>query len=191
MKENRETGIATCSHMTVEKVLRSKRKKEIKEIYMSSFPKEERMPFALMMIMSCLWNTQFYAYYDKKNLCGLVYMATLGKQTFIMFIAVDAKLRSKGYGSSILNTIQAMYPKNTILVSIEPVDERAENKGQRLKRKNFYVRNGYQETGYFMKLAGQEQEILIKNGTFNKGKFIAFMAAYSCCAAIPKIWEAT
>ena len=175
--------------MNIEKVLKSKRKKEIKEIYVNSFPKEERMPFAFMVILSCLWTTQFYAFYDEETLCGLVYMATLGKQNFIMFLAVDEKLRSKGYGSSILNTIQYMHQKNKLILSIEPCDEEMKNNEQRLKRKHFYIRNGYKETGYFMKLAGQKQEILIKNGSFHKGRFIAFMTAYSCFAAVPKIWE--
>lgn len=175
--------------MDVENVLRSKFKREIKEIYMASFPKEERMPFALMIMMSYLWNTQFLSFYDKETLCGLVYMATLGRQTFIMFFAVDAKLRSKGYGSSILNEIQSLYPQNKIIVSIEPCNESAENIEQRLKRKKFYIRNGYQETGYFMKLSGQEQAIIIKNGTFDKRKFMVFFVLYSCCTVIPKIWK--
>lgn len=176
--------------MDIENVLKSKCKREVKEIYITSFPKEERMPFALMMMMSCLWNTQFLAFYDKETLCGLVYMATLGRQTFIMFFAVDAKLRSKGYGSSILNEIQSLHPKNKIIVSIEPCNESAENIEQRLKRKNFYIRNGYQETGYLMTLSGQVQEIIIKNGTFNKWKFMIFFILYSCCTVIPKIWKA-
>lgn len=175
--------------MRVEKILRSRRKREIKEIYLSSFPKEERMPFVLMLLMSCLWNTQFLAFYDDKTLCGLVYMANLGKQTFIMFFAVDAKLRSKGYGSRILEEIQQLYPKNMIIVSIEPCMESVENMEQRKRRKNFYIHNGYRETGYWMKLAGQEQEILVKNGVFEKRKFIAFFMMYSCCTMIPKIWK--
>lgn len=175
--------------MRVEKVLRSSHKKEIKEIYLSSFPKEERMPFVLMLLMSCLWNTQFLAFYDDKTLCGLVYMANLGKQTFIMFIAVDANLRSKGYGSRILKEIQLLYPENMIIVSIEPCMEPVENMEQRIRRKNFYIHNGYRETGYWMKLAGQEQEILVKNGDFDKGKFIAFFMLHSCCTMVPKIWK--
>lgn len=175
--------------MYVEKVLGSRRKREIKEIYMSSFQKEERMPFALLLL-SCLWHTQFLTFCNQKTLCGLVYMASLGKQTFIMFFAVDERLRSKGYGSSILNAVQAMYPENKIIVSIEPCYGTIENMEQRLRRKDFYIRNGYQETGYFMKLAGQEQEILIKNGVFKKGGFIRFFMLYSFCTVIPKIWKA-
>lgn len=148
------------------------------------------MPFPLMLFLSCLWNTQFLAFYDEKILCGFVYMATIGRQTFIMFFAVDKNLRSKGYGSEILAQIQLLHPENKIIVSIEPVIKKAENMEQRIRRKDFYIRNGYQESGYFMKLAGQEQEILIKNGCFEKRSFIVFFLLYSCCTTIPKIWKA-
>ena len=71
--------------MNVEKVFKSKRKNEIKQLYETAFPKTERMPFPLMLIMSCLWHTEFLAYYDEDVLCGIAYMASLRKQTFIMF----------------------------------------------------------------------------------------------------------
>ena len=89
----------------------------------------------------------------------------------------------------IRDRIQTMYPKNKIIVSIEPCVDNAANLEQRLKRKDFYIRNGYRETGYSMKLAGQEQEILISKGLFDKRKFIAFFIIYSSCTTIPKIWK--
>ena len=67
--------------MNVEKVFKSKRKNEIKQLYEAAFPKTERMPFPLMLIMSCLWHTEFLAYYDEDVLCGIAYMASLRKQT--------------------------------------------------------------------------------------------------------------
>lgn len=175
--------------LRVEKVIKSKRKQEVKEIFIQSFDKKERMPFILMLIMSCLWNTEFLSFYDGDILCGFVYMSTIGKQTFVMFFAVDKNLRSKGYGSRILEKIQLLHPNNKIIVSIEPTNEDAENLKERLRRKKFYINNEYSETGYFMKLGGQKQEILIKNGTFNKQKFIFFFILYSCCTVIPKIWK--
>lgn len=33
--------------------------RDIKRIYFDAFPKNERMPFFLMVLMSKLWNTQF------------------------------------------------------------------------------------------------------------------------------------
>ena len=171
-----------------EKVIKSKKKQEIEEIYVSSFLKEDRMPFRLMILMSYLWNTEFLAFYDDV-LCGFVYMATIRKQSFIMFIAVKGHLHSKGYGSQILEMVQSMHPCNKIIVSIEPCDESLEDFEQRVKRKNFYLKNGYIETGYFMKLGAKKQEILIKNGMFDKFQFLLFFMFYSGFTVIPKIWK--
>ena len=147
------------------------------------------MPFAMMLGMSCLWNTQFLAFYDGETLCGLAYLAAMGRQTFLMFFAVEEQIRSQGYGGRILDRLQALYPKNKHIVSIEPCRGGAGDLENRLRRKAFYLRSGYKETGYSMRLAGQEQEILVKNGTFSKRGFICFMALYSFCTAIPGIWE--
>ena len=176
-------------NLRAEKVAKSKRKQEIKELYFSSFLKEDRMPFWMMLIMSYLWHTEFIAFYDDDTLCGFVYMATLRKVTFVMFFAVPENLRSKGYGSLILDEVQALHSNHKIVISIEPCDDNAEDIQQRLRRKSFYLRNGYAETGYFMKLGGKEQEIIIKNGVFNKREFTTFFMLYSNCTIIPKIWS--
>ena len=175
--------------MRVEKVRKSKKKQEIKDIYISAFSKEDRMPFWMTILMSYLWNTEFLAFYDKNDLCGFVYMATIKRQTFVMFFAVPENLRSKGYGSRILTEIQSLHPKNKILISIEPCDENAEDIELRLRRKKFYLNNEYIETGYFIKLGGKKQEIIIKNGVFNKREFKLFFMIYSNFTMIPKIWS--
>ena len=175
--------------LCIEKVRKSKHRQAIKNIYTSAFPKEERMPFWMMNLMSCLWNTEFLAFSDQKTPCGLVYMATIGKQTFIMFLAVDEPLRSKGYGCQILTRIRTLHPDNKIIVSIEPCHEDAADIAIRLRRKDFYCRNGYQESGYRMKLSGTEQEILLQNGTFDMHQFKRFFMLYSNFTVIPKIWK--
>lgn len=174
--------------LRVEKIAKSKRK-EIKDIYTASFPKEDRMPFGMMLIMSYLWNTEFLSFYDGETLCGFVYMAKIRKLTFIMFLAIAENLRSKGYGSGILNKIQSMHANNKIVISIEPCDKDADDIEQRLRRKKFYTDNGYAETGYFIKLGGKKQEIIIKNGTFDKREFMLFFMQYSNFTLIPKIWK--
>ena len=39
------------------------RSRNIKRIYFDAFPKNERMPFFMMVLMSKLWNTQFLSFY--------------------------------------------------------------------------------------------------------------------------------
>ena len=162
---------------------------DVKRIYFESFPKSERMPFPLMVAMSKLWNTDFLGFYEEDTLCGFVYLAHNRKIVFVMFFAVDAALRSKGFGSAILQEIQKKYPTKKIIISIEPCDETAPDIEIRKKRKAFYLRNGYKEAGYMIKLAGVVQEIIIANGEFNKSQFKRFFVLYSNGTMWPRIWK--
>lgn len=147
------------------------------------------MLFPLMVAMSKLWNTQFGSFYDNNTLCGFVYLAHSRKIVFVMFFAVERSLRSKGYGSAILREIQSRYPDKKIIISIESCDESAPDIVLRKRRKGFYLRNGYRETGYFMKLNGVVQEIIITNGEFIKREFRLFFALYSNGIMWPRIWK--
>lgn len=162
---------------------------DVKRIYFEAFPKEEQMPFAMMVAMSKLWHTRFLAFYDDDILCGFVYMATNRKLVFIMFFAVDKALRSKGYGSAILQEIQKKYLNKKIIVSIDPCDSDAPDNEIRKMRKAFYLRNGYKETGYKIKLSGMVQDIMIRNGEFSRKEFRTFFAIYSNGTMWPKIWK--
>lgn len=65
---------------------------EIRRIYVEAFPKQERMPFSMMVAMSKLRNTQFWGFYDGDTPCGLIYLAFDRKMVFVMFFAVDRGL---------------------------------------------------------------------------------------------------
>lgn len=162
---------------------------DIKRIYFEAFPKKERMPFPMMVAMSKLWNTQFLGFYDGDTPCGFIYLAANRKIVFVMFFAVDKRLRSKGYGSLILQQIRNKYPNKKIIISIEPCDDNAPDIEVRKRRKAFYLRNGYKETGYKMKLNGIVQEIIISNGEFKKREFCSFFILYSFGSVYPKIWK--
>lgn len=110
------------------------------------------------------------------------------KMIFIMFLAVDESLCTKGYGSAILKEIKNRYPDKKIMVSIEPCDDSAPDIEVRKRRKAFYRKNGYSETGYMIKLSGVVQEIMITNGDFDKKEFLLFFIFYSNGTVWPKIW---
>lgn len=164
---------------------------DVQNIYIDSFPKNERMPFPMMVAMSKLWNTDFWAFYDKDTLCGFIYLAHNRKIVFVMFLAVDKTIRSNSYGSAILQEIQYKYPDKKIIISIEPCDKNTPDIELRVRRKDFYLRNGYRETGYRMKLNGVVQEIIIRNGEFDKKQFRTFFAVYSNGTVWPRIWIQT
>lgn len=167
----------------------NKNRQKVKEIYKSSFRKEDRMPFMLMLLMASLKSTHFISFHDGDTLCGFVYMAAIKRITFVMFFAVDESIRSKGYGSRILDKIQSLHPDNKIIITIERCDEDAEDIEERLRRKKFYANNGYMQAEYMVKLGNQKQEILIKNGEFNKREFTLFFLRYSNFTIMPKVWK--
>lgn len=164
-------------------------RKLVKNIYTHSFEKREQMPYWMMLLMAKLWNTELFSFYEGDRLCGMMYLAKTRNLAFVMFFAVDASLRSQGYGSAILDEIQAMYPNKKIIVSIERCDVEATDIEQRRRRKKFYLANGYKETGYMVQLAGIKQEVIIRNGEFDKKEFLLFFVLYSNGVMWPKIWK--
>lgn len=173
--------------LTVNKV--GTNRKDVKAVYFNSFPPNERMPFWMMVAMSKLQNTKFLSFYDNEKLCGFLYLAIQFRQIFVMFFAVDTELHSKGYGSEILNELKRLYPEERVFVSIERCITDNDRTGDLERRKRFYLRNGFMETGYFIRMSGVEQEILVRNGQFSKAKFCAFLALYSNGTLWPKIWK--
>ena len=161
--------------------------KDVKETYFNAFPKDERMPFGMMVAMSKLWHTKFLSFYESEKLCGFLYFAEMFDLIFVMFFAVDKKLQSKGYGSEILNELKKHYPTKKVIVSIEHCmnDKNTDMK----RRKNFYLRNDFKETDYLIRMSGVEQEILVRNGQFSKAEFQIFLALYSNGTLWPKIWR--
>ena len=147
--------------------------REVKKLYQSAFSREDRMPFWLMVLLAKRKDTVFTSFYDGDTFCGFAYLATALQVTFLMFLAVEPALQSRGYGSAILEHMESLRPGGKTIVSIERCDEHAGDDAQRLRRRQFYERNGYQRTGYFIDLGGKEQEILMKNGAFDREEFLA------------------
>lgn len=54
-------------------------------------------------------------------------------------------------------------------------DEQAENYEQRKKRRRFYLRNGYRETGLFLSYFGVDYEVFCMDDDFQEEEFKAMM----------------
>jgi GNAT superfamily N-acetyltransferase len=142
----------------------------------------------MMMLLSKLNSTHFYAYYEEDEIIGFSYFGVKKNITFITYIAVKESKRSQGYGKRILNHIQLLFPNNKIILGIEP-SYLSYIYTQRSKRKRFYLMNGFLETEHYIKLGGQELELLIKNGEFLKEELFLFFLRYSNFTMFKKIYK--
>lgn len=145
---------------------------EIERLYRASFPRRERDPFK--GLVNHQDNIDFRACYDNETLVGMYVILMEGDLAHILFLAVEESSRDKGFGSEILKEICFRLEKTRLLVDIEAIEENSPNLEQRIKRKKFYLHNGFQETDINYLWHGIHYQILVKNGTISKSEFRKF-----------------
>ena len=133
-------------------------RKKIKAIYEASFPKEEKLPFPLLRLLTFIRGIDFTAYKEGENILGFTYTVMAGEILFVLFFAVDESLRGKGAGSAILSHLKEK--GKAVLLNIEPLDPAAGNYEERLLRFRFYEKNGFFDTGYDIKEVGGTFRVL-------------------------------
>lgn len=100
---------------------------------------------------------------------------------YVFYLAINENLRGQGYGSKILNLIKDKYSNHRIILNIEEIDKNSDNYKQRVKRKEFYKKNGFYDLNYTIKEAGVTYEMLMyskKNKDVTKEEFMQLMNSY-------------
>lgn len=156
-----------------------KYKKQIKKLYKSAFPREERAPLSFLFHRTGNGRDSFYAVVDNDEFVGLVYTIGIEKLVYVFFLAVVEDKRGNGYGSRILQTIRNLYPDCVITLAIEDTADRsAENFEQRIKRLKFYEANGFKQLHIKINEAGVDYELLGTENTVTQADFLAMMKNY-------------
>lgn len=132
---------------------------KINHLYHDAFPKDERAPMQFLLKKANENKGELLGIYDEKNWLGLVYVITYKQLSYVFYLAIDKDFRGQGYGSSVLELIKKHYG-HTIMLSIEEVDKKYDNYKQRIKRKQFYFKNGFQEMDFYFIEAGVKYEML-------------------------------
>lgn len=132
---------------------------EIEKLYLKSFPEDERFPFWILEECSKENNSYLYAILDNDELIGMCYIVNCRNAYYLMYLAVEPSLRNKKYGSKILTDLKEKY-KILFLSVDEPVDNTS------IRRKNFYLRNGFYDTNKIYKDTGVNYEVLCTNDKY-------------------------
>lgn len=132
----------------------------LKKLYLEAFPKEERLDFKFLTEKQNEGKGNFLGFYDDEGLVGMMYYAEYKGIVYIFYFAVDPKYRSKGYGKIMLNYMCEKFNEHKIILLVEELDENAENNDQRIRRKNFYLRNAFTGNEQFLVALGINFELL-------------------------------
>ena len=130
------------------------------EINERAFPQYERMNFDDIYRLQSVCETEILGIYDEDEPKGFIVLLKNEKCGYIYYLAVDEKYRSSGYGSAALKELERTYPNIQLILDFEEVKCDADNYEQRIKRKDFYLRNGFHETGQYTVLSGERFEVV-------------------------------
>lgn len=126
-----------------------------------AFSPEEYPAPAKLAEMAEVDDFDFLALMDSDSFVGFMAVQTYQNLVYLFFLAIDAPFRSKGYGGRAVEALKAAYPGKKQVVDFEMADDTAGNREQREKRRDFYLRNGYRETGLFLTYLGVDYEVFV------------------------------
>ena len=155
---------------------------QVKALYESAFPANERIP--IKHLLDDKIKREFWAFFDKEDgesgaapkFCGFSNSITHGSITNIVYFAVVPELRSRGYGSKILQAIREKHPNSRIVVDIEVEEDSkdAEELERRNRRRDFYQRNGFGSSPVDYVWQGEHYRLLTAGGTVTEKEFRDF-----------------
>lgn len=149
--------------------------KNVNALAEEAFPPEEYLAPSRLVSMSRSGSFDFLALLDGDTFVGFAAVLLYEDMVYLFFLAVDAACRDRGYGSRAIETLRAEYPGKTHTVDFEMPDDAAPNREQRQKRRSFYLRNGYRETGLFLSYLGVDYEVFCMGDRFDAAQFKAMM----------------
>lgn len=122
---------------------------QVKEIYEISFPKQERYLELKDMINKD--NTELVCLVENDTVLGIMYLIKYKNMIFVLYLAINPNIRSKGYGSYMLKWLLENNSNKNIFLNIEEVVEISSDYETRKRRMNFYIKNGFYITDYVSK----------------------------------------
>ncbi|SMG07228.1 GNAT family N-acetyltransferase [Fibrobacter sp. UWB13] len=160
---------------------------QVKALYESAFPANERIP--IKHLLDDKIKREFWAFFNKEDgeggaaentaaprFCGFSNSISHGDITNIVYFAVMPELRSRGYGSQILQVIREQHPDTRIVVDIEVEEDSkdAEELERRNRRRDFYQRNGFDSSPFDYVWQGEHYRLLTAGGTVTEKEFRDF-----------------
>ncbi len=149
--------------------------KDIKPLYISAFPKDERAPLFHLKLKARKDTVNLYGIYNENVFVGFVYSVEYRDILYVYYFAVNESLRGGGYGSKILSFLKEDNKGKRIALNIEELDENAPNNAQRIKRKAFYEKNGFVDCNLKVKEWSVVLDVLSFGGGISEEEYFGIM----------------
>ncbi|MCL2358094.1 MAG: GNAT family N-acetyltransferase [Defluviitaleaceae bacterium] len=150
----------------------------VKNLYTTAFPKQEQVALPFLISRTKKAGVNFDAFYDEDEFVGLTYTISHKDIIYLWYLATAPGLRSKGYGSQIMQYLYDAHPNKRIVLNLDIQDETAPDSEIRKRRKEFYIRNGYSSTGYKCLFNRNKLDVMYINGNVTFEEFASVFKNY-------------
>lgn len=146
----------------------------IYRLYRQAFPRRERKPFLLIISMMKKGISDVWYFEKDKTFAGLAFTVNRNEAILLDYLAIVSNRRGEGIGSMILRNLEEYYSPKGFFVEIESVYNECKNREERLRRKQFYLKNGMRPMKVMIRLFGVEMELLGMNCMLTYEEYFAF-----------------
>lgn len=144
----------------------------VSEINNEAFPPHEHIDLEAMFRMNEKSDAGVFGFYAGGGPVGFIWAITNAHCVYVFFLAIDAKYRGQGYGTQAIDSLFRFFSDKQVVLDIEELDPSAENYAQRVRRKSFYLRCGFHETGRYTMFNGKRFEALCNGGPLDTEGFL-------------------
>lgn len=135
----------------------------LRKLYETAFPEDEQIPWDDLMKLIVSMSLDFTAYYQEDKLIGFTIVYPRKSFNWFWYFAVLSELRGEGLGQQILSMLIEKYRNSSNILDMESPDQTCDNQIQRQRRHDFYLRNGFWDTG-LIKSYGNVDMTIMANG---------------------------
>ncbi len=153
--------------------------KNIKTLYKSAFPPEERPPFFIIKNKAKKGKAQMLAARDGETFIGFAYLICCLDMAYLFFFAIDEAKRAMGYGSEILRLLRERYQGKRLFLAREQLDETADNYSQRVSRRNFYRKSGFEDLPCRIKEASVVYDVMGIGGNISPKEYDELITSWA------------
>lgn len=161
----------------------------LEKLNQEAFPQAERVAVERLVRLADEKKIEFSAIYDRDTFVGFYALRIHAATVYLLFLAIAPSKRSQGYGGEALSLLAELYRDYQIVLELEKLDEHAENWEQRRARKQFYLRNGYYETGYLMTYNELVFEVVCNQQDFDEVSFFALLEKMKSRRFQPRLYQ--
>ena len=147
----------------------------LEEINEEAIPDNERTSLDDLFATGTDGNLEVLGIYVENEPVGFFVVRKYKNTRYLAYFAIKVECRSKGIGSKALALLINRYPNCQIVVEFEAPRNDVKEDDMVVRRRNFYLRNGFHETGCFTFYDGVEFEIACSRPIFVEQEFEGFV----------------